>query len=143
MLAREPVFADLTLHTRMVASEMEVTLKFLDWQELYSREKPFQIFIDIPEDATDQRSSNLVFKGIQVPLKDVRAMPDQFSLDANGFIFRKHKTDVRNFADGKTVETAYLPEVEAILRDEIEGVDKVFFFDWRVSQDSFVLSVDV
>ena len=118
----------------MSTSELDITLKFLDWQELYSNEKPFQIFIDIPDDAVDQRGSNLVFKDIQVPLKDVRTMPDHFSLDDNGFIYRKHKTNISDLADRETVETIYLPEVESILRKEMEGVDRVFFFDWRVSQ---------
>ena len=117
----------------MRTSELNVTLKFLDWQELYTKEKPFQIFIDTPEDAIDQRGSNLVFKDVQVPLKDVRTMPDRFSLDDNGFIYRKHKTNIRNFSDRETVEMAYLPEVESILREEMKGVDRVFFFDWRVS----------
>ena len=117
----------------MSTSELDVTLKFLDFQELYTKEKPFQIFIDIPKDAVDQRSSNLVFKDVQVPLKDVRTMPDHFSLDGNGFIYRKHKTNISNLADRETVEMTYLPEVESILREEMEGVDRVFFFDWRVS----------
>ena len=120
---------------KMATSDMTVTLKFLDWQELYAEEKPFQIFIDIPKDALDQRSSNLVFKNVQVRLKDVRTISDPiFSLDANGFVFRKHKTQVSNFADRETVEKTYLPEVESILREEMEGVDRVFFFDWRVSE---------
>ena len=121
----------------MSTSELHATLRFLDWQELYYKEKPFQIFIDIPEDAVDQRSSNLVFKNVEVPLRDVRTIPDRFSLDSNGFVFRKHKTNISDFADRETVETAYLPEVENILREEMEGVDRIFVFDWRVSQQFF------
>lgn len=122
----------------MATSELNVTLKFLAWQELYSKEKPFQIFIDIPDDAADQRGSNLVFQNVQVPLTDVRTVPDDFSLDANGFVFRKHKTEISDVADRDTVEMAYLPEVEAILRKEMEGVHRVFFFDWRVSPQTLV-----
>lgn len=124
----------------MSTSDLDVTLKFMDWQELYSREKPFQIFIDIPDDADDQRSSNLVFKNVQVPLKDVRTVPDNFSLDANGFIFRKYKTNVSDISNRETVETAYLPEIENILREEIAGVDRIYIFDWRVSSIPFVCS---
>lgn len=117
----------------MPTSDLVVTLKFLDWQELYAREKPFQIFIDIPDDAEDQRSSNLVFKNVQVPLIDVRTIPDNFSLDANGFIFRNYKTNVSDISNRETVETAYLPEIENILREEIPDVDRIYIFDWRVS----------
>ena len=117
----------------MSTSDVDVTLKFLDWQELYSREKPFQIFIDIPDDAVDQRSSNLVFRNVKIPLKDVRTVPYEFSLDANGFIFRNYKTNVGEDLSRDTVETTYLPEIETILREELTGVDRIFIFDWRVS----------
>ena len=132
----------------MAPSSLTVPLKFLAWQDLYNHEKPFQIFIDIPPSAPDQRSSNLVFETVHVPLQDVRNLPDGgggdtgkfFSLDGNGFVYRKHEMtgmlrDVGAFfaeADRETVERAYLPEVEKLLRGQIEGVDEVFFFDWRV-----------
>ena len=130
MLAQE---SDAALSIRMSTSDVDVTLKFLDWQELYSREKPFQIFIDIPDDAVDQRSSNLVFRNVKIPLKDVRTVPHEFSLDANGFIFRNYKTNVGEDLSRDTVETTYLPEIETILREELTGVDRIFIFDWRVS----------
>ena len=117
----------------MSSPDLEVTLKFLDWQELYSREKPFQIFIDVPDDAVDQRSSNLVFRNVEVPLKDVRTVPEDFSLDVNGFVYRKYKSSFSNILNRDTVETTYLPEIEAILRQELLGVDRIFIFDWRVS----------
>lgn len=124
----------------MPTSDLVVTLKFLDWQELYAREKPFQIFIDIPDDAEDQCSSNLDFKDVQVPLIDVRTIPDNFSLDANGFIFRNYKVNVSNISNRETVETAYLLEIENILREEIPDIDRIYIFDWRVRQIPFVRS---
>jgi len=108
------------------------TLKFLDWQELYETEKPFQIFINIPDEAEDKRTSNLVFEDVEVAVHDVRGREKDFDLDTNGFRFLKHSSILDDFHSKALIEDIYLPEVEALLRKEVEDVDKVFFFDWRV-----------
>lgn len=109
-----------------------VTLKFLDWQELYETEKPFQIFINIPDEAEDKRTSNLVFEDVETAVHDVRGREKDFDLDKNGFRFLRHSSSLDDFHNKELIEKIYLPEVEALLRKEVEGVDKVFFFDWRV-----------
>ena len=119
-----------------------VTLQFLDWQDLYETEKPFQIFIDVPKDAEDPRDTNLVFKSVDVKFHNVRGQSDEFTLDDHGFMYRQHTTAVSDFTDRKVVVDDYLPEVEALLRKEVEGVDRVFFFDWRVCmQDNDILLI--
>lgn len=120
----------------MADTATTITLKFLDWQELYNTEKPFQIFINIPEDAEDKRNSNLVFEDIDLPIQDIRTSKNKFSLDDNGFQFIKHSSSLTNFQSRESVEKIYLPEVEALLRKEVQGVDKVFFFDWRVGYNT-------
>ena len=117
----------------MASAELQVPLNFLDWQELYASEKPFQIFIDIPEDAEDQRDTNLVFKKVNVAVRDVRESSTNFSLDANGFIFRKYVPKTTDFSQRTVIERSYLPEIEKVLKEELEDVDRVFVFDWRVS----------
>lgn len=118
--------------------ELIVALKFLQWQPLYSVEKPFQIFMNIPSTAADRRDTNLVFEDAQISIQDVRTLPLPASIDEKGFIYRKHRTYVESFNDRKAVEEIYLPEVEILLRNELEGVDRVFFFDWRVSCFNFI-----
>jgi hypothetical protein len=113
--------------------DVEATLKFLQWQPLYETEKPFQIFIDIPDDAEDKRNTNLVFEDVQLTVQDVRSMEEIPSIDEKGFIYRKHNSCVSSFGDREVVDKTYLPEVEALLKAELDGVDRVFFFDWRVS----------
>ncbi|KAL8722296.1 MAG: hypothetical protein Q9225_001201 [Loekoesia sp. 1 TL-2023] len=120
----------------MASGDLRVTLSFLDWQHLYESEKPFQIFIDIPEDAEDQRDTNLVFKQVCLSVHDVRRLSEKFSLDANGFMYRRHIAKVTNFASRKDVEQNYLPEMEQLLRREVEGADRIFFFDWRLRKNA-------
>jgi hypothetical protein len=102
------------------APTLKISLKFLKWQALYDTEKPFQIFINIPPDATDQRTTNLVYENVDLMAKDVRYIDFQTSLDKNGFNDRDY------------VDKYYLPEVEELLRSEVEDADRIFFFDWRV-----------
>jgi len=116
-------------------------LKFLSPLPLYKTEKPFQIFTNIPPEALDQRTTNLVFEDHAVQITDIRSLPEKvlkrdFTLDQKGFVYEKHKTKMKkeNFDDQDMIERVYLPEVEDLIRKELEGreVGKVFIFDWRV-----------
>ena len=123
----------------MAFGDVQASLSFLHWQDLYEREKPFQIFIDIPADAEDQRHTNLVFQRERLTISDVRGHTANLSLDDNGFIYRRHETRHADFSNRKAVEENYLLEVEQLLRKELEGVDRVFIFDWRVCKDPSAL----
>lgn len=116
----------------MTTQDIITNLNFLQWQKLYEEEKPFQIFISIPEDAEDQRTTNLVFEKVKLQIHDVRGQSRDFSLDTNGFMYRQHTTKITNFSDRRSVGENYLPEIKALLQQEIEGADRIFFFDWRV-----------
>jgi hypothetical protein len=123
-----------TLNLRSSANEqsIKISLKFLKWQELYEIEKPFQIFIDIPKDADDQRDTNLVFETVEINASDVRGRLQDLSIDTHGFVYRIHPTAFTDFTNKTAVEALYLPEVEKVLKQELDNVDRVFFFDWRV-----------
>lgn len=116
----------------MTTQKLAINLNFLQWQSLYEEEKPFQIFINIPEDAEDQRHTNLVFEKVSLYVHDVRGHPWDYSLDTNGFMYRQHNTNMTNFSDRKAVREKYLPDIEALLKREVQGADQIFFFDWRV-----------
>jgi len=117
-------------------TEIVATLKFLRWQALYEIEKPFQIFINIPTQVKDRRTTNLVYEDVQVNLRDIRYLQNSFDLNEHGFTYIKHVTHVQSFTDRAVVEEQYLPEIEKLIRSNIEDVDRVHFFDWRVSWTS-------
>jgi hypothetical protein len=112
-------------------TDITTTLKFLQWQELYKREKPFLCFVDIPEDAEDKRDNNLVFEDRETRITDIRPSKDQFTLDGNGLMMRNHRSSVSR-SDTETIKEIYLTEVEELVKQSIDGVDEVFIFDWRV-----------
>lgn len=113
-------------------SSVLASLKFLQWQPLYELEKPFQIFVNIPDHFKDQRTTNLVFEDCPVVVKDIRHRAANFTLDDHGFTYCHHETAGGDFTDRIYVEETYLPEIETLLRREVDGVQQVFFFDWRV-----------
>lgn len=119
----------------MGAHDLQIDLMFLQWQRLYEIEKPFQIFINIPEDAQDQRDTNLVFGKVECMIQDIRDAAHEPSLDETGFIYRRHTTKLNDFTNRTIVDQDYLPEVERLLRCELDDVDRVFFFDWRVCKN--------
>ena len=114
-------------------------LKFLKWQTLYETEKPFQIFINIPPDAPDQRTTNLVYEDVATTITDVRSLPEEErpGLDRMGFKYVKDKLEgVVDWENSESVERGYLPGVERLVRRELgmEGKGgRVEIFDWRVS----------
>src|SRR4051794_5288365 len=111
---------------------MNVSLEFLQWQSLYEVERPFQIFINIPPNAEDQRSDNLVFHRVPVRLNDVRLNPNKPNIDECGFKYVRHESEFKDFRDRELVTSEYLPECEALLRAQLGDVDEIHFFDWRV-----------
>ena len=114
----------------------QAVLNYLDWQKLYGTEKPFQLFSVVGGGhLPDQRTTNLVFKEGEVEtIHDVRGTESHYSLNKQGFTFRIYPTRVHDFGVRDEVENVYLPEMEELLRREVEGVDQVYFFDWRVCQ---------
>lgn len=116
----------------MEPQSVKASIKYIKWQQLYEREKPFQIFIDIPKDAVDQRYNNLVFEDKEETFFNVRGREHEFGLNNHGFTYRRHHFEFDDFENRTSVESRYLPLVEQFMRSELEDVGKVFFFDWRV-----------
>lgn len=107
-------------------------IKYIKDLELYKREKPFQILIDIPKDAPDQRYTNLDYEDREEKFHDVRGKEQMYSLDDHGFAYRHHDFAFDEYENRAAVEANYLPKIEHFIKKEIQDVDKVFFFDWRV-----------
>jgi len=109
-------------------------LMYLEWQNLYHSEKPYQVFSSaVGNDSLNAKPTNLVFKtGDEEIIHDVRGKEETFTLDEHGFAFANNITKVTDFEDQSQIENAYLQEVEELIRHEVKGVDEVFFYDWRV-----------
>ena len=118
--------------------EVNARFKFLVWQELYEVEKPFLCFVDLPEGAEDTRDNNIVLEDREIRVRDIRSAVPVHTLDDHGFMVRSCVSSLEDFGSTPAIEQAYLPEVESLIRKEVEGVDRVWLFDWRVRYDSFL-----
>jgi len=117
-----------------MAGNVSASLQYLMRLELYEEEKPFQLFVEIPKDAPDQRRNNLEFEEKTHVIHDIRDNVSLYTLDDNGFMIRPFSTALSfdSFTDRLAIERTYLPEVEQLIRKEVVDVERVFFFDWRI-----------
>lgn len=114
-------------HANESPHDVHASLLHIRWIDLYYKEKPFQIFLNIPADAEDRRATNLEWEPLPRTIHDIRGNEESFSLDEHGFMFRRYPSAVSPsvFADRQAVEEKYLPEVEQLIRNEVDGIIKV------------------
>ena len=115
----------------MFPQDVQATIQFIKWQDLYKREKPFITFLDLPTDHKEQRKSNVDFEDIRVRISDIRGMEDAFQLDIHGFMIAQLPPYTGSL-DTATIRESHLPAVEKLLKSKVEEADRVFIFDWRV-----------
>jgi hypothetical protein len=66
-----------------------------------------------------------------MPIRNARAIQEEFSLDKEGFELYRHETLVVDFYDREEVQRIYYPEVERLLK-AATGAAKVVIFDHQV-----------
>lgn len=122
----------------MSSGTVTAEVLYLKKLPLYTKEKPFQLFVPVAADAVDKRSDNLEFEAKEQTFVDIRGREDDFALDTHGFQTGLYPTrlDSDMFGDRETVETRYFDEVREILKNVEGGYDEVFLFDWRVGLQS-------
>ncbi|KAK3167104.1 hypothetical protein OEA41_010229 [Lepraria neglecta] len=108
-------------------------LMYLQWDDKFEQEKPYQIVSEnIPELDGLARSNIQMGEGPEELIEDVRGRESTFSLDQNGFQIIKHQFPSIDYQSNDDVENVYKPEIERLLKEQVEGVDKVVFFNWRL-----------
>jgi hypothetical protein len=105
-------------------------LRYFQWQDTFKKVKPYVCYMDVPAGFPVQNFS--VEWGKPETIHDVRGEePGAFSLDKHGFSYIKHTFEVSS-CDREAVETEYLPQVEAFLRENIPDVADLKIYTWRV-----------
>ncbi|KAH9212213.1 methyltransferase CmcJ [Leptodontidium sp. 2 PMI_412] len=118
----------------MSSGDVTASLNYLQKLDIYQHEKPFEIMMDIPSDAKNQRQHNTKFEAREQTIRDIRELKYQFTLDKHGFMVREFRSTLDRLGriDGTMVEGVYKPEVESLIREQVSDVDQVFFFEWRL-----------
>jgi hypothetical protein len=119
---------------------VETSFEFLQWQEKYNKEKPYEVFIPLStfSDSNVPRS-NLAFETRQVRIRDARGDESGFALDTTGFEFVKCPIAMHNLKNRQVVSDIYIPEMEKFLQSYIQPDNpqdvRTLCFDLRVSED--------
>ena len=117
-----------------MGQDLEADFEYIQWRDIYQHEKPFEIFIDLPPELKNARRTNLIFQPVAKQIiQDARGREADFSLDTYGFTWKRHRSNLENFTNPDRIVDTYLPEMEEFIRSQIDGADRVFIFDWRVS----------
>jgi hypothetical protein len=68
--------------------------------------------------------NNLVLEPHTIDIRDARNLPEEPTLEVNGFQLVKHATRVRNFEDRDETAKVYRPEIEKLILD-LTGAERV------------------
>ncbi|KAI9888230.1 MAG: hypothetical protein M1814_000947 [Vezdaea aestivalis] len=129
--------------------------------EVHTREKPYEILINkmsVGSSATNYRRTNEEFEERGLSVEDVRGREHEFTLDGNGFCWRKwdapkewmnvQATELRERGN-EWVKEGYIKEAEEFIKREVEnmdgktngGVKKIDFvkvFDYRLRSSGVI-----
>lgn len=97
-------------------------LMYLQWDDKFEQEKPYQIVSEnIPELDGLARSNIEMGEGPEELIEDVRGRESTFSLDQNGFQIIKHQFPSINYQSNDDVENVYKPEIERLLKEQVRA----------------------
>jgi hypothetical protein len=126
--------------------DIQTKLKYLQWQSSYTGTRPYRIaqFGRKRKHDDENKPHNLIFQegDVAETIRDIRGTTHgegnhEFSLETNGFVYREYPaplfTNAKDFGDPDHIQKVFLPDCERILKTEIEGVDRIIIFDWKVS----------
>lgn len=85
-----------------------------------------------PWTKVDADAPSFKFVSKQRPVQNIRGRESEFNTDISGFAVYHAPAQEKTFRDDKAVREGYYQEVEAILRDKLEGVKKVVIFDHTI-----------
>lgn len=108
-------------------------LSYLQWQEKYLAEKPYQVFVPLPVGVPEENASNLVFDlGDEEVIRDIRGSSTSFSLDEHGFTTCSMEMSPHSFSEME-ITNDYIPKTCELVKEAVNA-ELVVPFDWRVGR---------
>ena len=118
-----------------LSGDLTTSFDYLVWNPSFQKGKPVRILVNAPKARAGEKKNLLLYKaGPPETVVDVRGREEQYSLDSHGFRYLKHcsQYSVAELHSTQTVQEHYLAECEAVLKNSLDGVDRVHLFNWRV-----------
>ncbi|KAJ0147821.1 hypothetical protein CTA2_755 [Colletotrichum tanaceti] len=117
-----------TTEERATASGQRTSLNYIQWDECFRSEKPYEVISETP-DGCKSKNFSLAAESEQT-IYNIRDQEHEFNLDDHGFEVKQHRIADVPF-DREYIEADYLPTVAALLQTLDHGA-KVHIFDWRL-----------
>lgn len=110
-------------------------LSYLQWQEKYLVEKPYQVYRPLPAGVREENATNLVF-GLAGPevIRDIRGSSTNFTLDEHGFTACSMDTSPHPLSETEILND-YIPKTCELVKKAVNA-ECVVAFDWKVSRAS-------
>lgn len=113
--------------------DARVKLQYLKNDPLYDTVKPLQVTPNFQDAA--HKTNVFLEAGPEETLNDVRGREQEFTLDDHGFAYVHAPTAFKDWSSQPQIAKEYLPEMEQLLRREVDGCDEVVFYDARIRQE--------
>lgn len=96
---------------------LSTTLVYLKRHELYSREKPFVLLVDVSHIPGARQTNVIQEQHHNLPIRDVRGEESEFKLDVHGFELWTCEDGAKaeNIETGSWADDVYIPELEKAL----------------------------
>ena len=110
-------------------------LSYLQWQEKYLVEKPYQVYGPLPASVPEESATNLVFRrGDLEVIRDIRGSSTNFTLDEHGFTACSMDTSPHPLSETEIIND-YVPKTCELVKKAVNA-ECVVPFDWKVSRAS-------
>ncbi|KAI1363535.1 hypothetical protein F5Y08DRAFT_309366 [Xylaria arbuscula] len=122
------------------ASSISTTVVYLKKDQLYTREKPFVLLVDVSHIPGARHTNVIEERHPNVPVQDVRCEESKFKLDVHGFELWNHEDNIKegDFEDESWVESVYIPNLEKALTAKLGAKEAhVIHFGLRLRPDYY------
>ena len=124
-----PTPASAALHLSIM--DKSIKLSYLQWQDKYLVEKPYQVFVPLPVGVPEESATNLVFDlGDEEVIRDIRSSSTKFTLSEHGFTTCRMEMSPHLFSEMEIIND-YVPVTCELVKQAVNA-ETVIPFDWRV-----------
>ena len=115
--------------------DQTIMLSYLQWQEKYLVEKPYQVYGPLPASVPEEIATNLVFRRADPEvIRDIRGSSTNFTLDEHGFTACSMDTSPHPLSETEIIND-YIPKTCELVKKAVNA-ECVVPFDWKVSRAS-------
>ena len=110
--------------------DKSIKLSYLQWQDKYLVEKPYDVFIPESEDVPEENATNLAFNLGDEVIRDIRSSSTKFTLAEHGFT--TCRIEMSPYLFSRTGD--HIPDTCELVKAAM-GAETVIPFLWTVRHD--------